>query len=73
MKDKNKMIVVVCDLVIKNMISMFYGEEYRFIFIVLIMDFFVELMGYISCMVGFFFYVFNIIIKEYRYICFYEL
>lgn len=72
MKDKNKMIVVACDSVTKNMISTLYGEEYRFIFTASIMDSFAEPTGYTS-MAGFFLYVSNTTIKEHRYICFHEL
>lgn len=73
MKDKNKMIVVACNSVTKNMISTFYGEEYRFIFTASIMDSVAEPTGYTSRMAGFFLYVSNTTIKEHRYICFHEL
>lgn len=55
------------------MISTFYGEEYRIIFIASIMDSFAEPTVYTARMAGFFLYVSNTTTKEQGYICFHEL
>lgn len=57
----------------KNMISSFYGEEYRSIFTASIMDSFAEPTEYTARMAGFSLYVSNTTIKEQGYICFHNI